>query len=273
MERDVFFVSDRTGITAETLGLSLLAQFNDIQFKKHTYRFVDSLDKARAVAEDIRRAARENNTRPIVFSTLVDEEMRKAVEVATEGIFFDLVDTFISPLEVALEQKSSHTIGRPRGGVDQSKYGVRMDAVNYALMTDDGLHTQDYGRADVIVLGVSRCGKTPTCLYLALTFGVYAANYPLTEEDLDNPRLPSSLAPYHSRLFGLSIDPRRLQQIRYERMAGGSYASLKRCQYEIAQAEALFRAGNVPYMQVTSVSVEEIATTILHYLKLQWRLS
>jgi regulator of PEP synthase PpsR (kinase-PPPase family) len=198
--------------------------------------------------------------------------MRHAV-AATEGVFFDLVDTFILPLEVALGQKSSHTIGRPRSGIVQAKYGVRMDAVNFALTTDDGLHTPDYGRADVIVLGVSRCGKTPTCLYLALTFGVYAANYPLTEGDLDDTRLPSALAPYRARLFGLTIDPVRLQQIRQERIASGAYATLKHCQYEIAQAEAMYRSENIPYIPVTAVSVEEIATTVLHHLKLQWRLA
>lgn len=272
MERDVFFVSDRTGITAETLGLSLLTQFNGIAFKKHTRRFVDNLEKARAVAEEIRETARETSTRPIVFSTLIDEDMRKAVAQA-ECVFFDLVDTFISPLEVTLQQKSSHTIGRARGIVDQSKYTVRMDAVNFALMTDDGLHTQDYGRADVIIVGVSRSGKTPTCLYLALTFGIYAANYPLTEEDLDGPRLPGGLAAHRARVFGLSIDPERLHHIRRERKAEGSYASLKRCHYEIQQAEALFRAENVPYLQATTMSVEEIATTVLHHMKLQWRLS
>jgi regulator of PEP synthase PpsR (kinase-PPPase family) len=272
MERDVFFVSDRTGITAETLGLSLLTQFNGIRFKKHVRRFVDTLDKARAVAEEIREVARASDARPIVFGTLIDEEMRRAV-ADSEGVFFDLVDTFIQPLEVALHQQSSHTIGRARGIVDQSKYSVRMDAVNYALLTDDGLHTQDYSRADVIVLGVSRSGKTPTCLYLALTFGVYAANFPLTRDELDEPRLPPALAPYRARLFGLTIDPARLQQIRQERKAGGQYASLRQCQYETAQAEALFRAENIPYLQATNMSVEEIATTILHHMKLQWRLS
>jgi len=272
MDRDVFFVSDRTGITAETLGLSLLTQFNGIQFKKHTRRFVDTLEKARAVAEEIQQAARQSDTRPIVFGTLIDEEMRQAVAGAG-GIFFDLVDTFIAPLEVALQQKSTHTIGRARGIVDQSKYSVRMDAVNYALITDDGLHTQNYGRADVIILGVSRSGKTPTCLYLALTFGVYAANYPLTEEDLDQPRLPSVLAAHRSRLFGLSIDPVRLHQVRRERKAAGAYAALKQCQHETAQAEALFRAENIPYLLATAMSVEEIATTVLHHMKLQWRLS
>ncbi len=272
MERDVFFVSDRTGITAETLGLSLLTQFNGIKFNKHTRRFVDTLEKARAVAEEIRQIARETNAAPIVFSTLIDEEMRKAVAEA-EGVFFDMVDTFISPLEDTLRQKSSHTIGRAREIADQSKYTVRMDAVNFALTTDDGLHIQDYGRADVIIVGVSRSGKTPTCLYLALTFGIYAANYPLTEEELDEPRLPAALKTQHARLFGLSIDPERLHQIRRERKAEGSYGALKRCQYETAQAEALFRAENIPYLQATAMSVEEIATTVLHHMKLQWRLS
>lgn len=272
MERDVYFVSDRTGITAETLGLSLLTQFNGIKFKKHTRRFVDTLEKARALAEEIRQSARATSTRPIIFSTLIDEEMRQAVADA-ECVFLDLVETFIAPLEVSLGQRSTHTIGRAREIVDQSKYTVRMDAVNYALMTDDGLHTQDYGRADVIIIGVSRSGKTPTCLYLALTFGIYAANYPLTEEDLDEPRLPAALAGHRSRVFGLSIDPERLHTIRRERKAEGSYATLKRCRYETAQAEALFRGENLPSLLATTMSVEEIATTVLHHMKLQWRLS
>ncbi len=272
MERDVFFVSDRTGITAETLGLSLLTQFNGIKFKKHTRRFVDTLEKAHAVATEIRETARDGETRPIVFSTLIDAEMRRAV-AASEGVFFDLMDTFISPLEVTLQQKSTHTIGRAREIADQAKYTVRMDAVNFALLTDDGLHTQDYGRADVILVGVSRTGKTPTCLYLALTFGIHAANHPLIEEELDEPRLPPALGPHHSRLFGLSIDPQRLHHIRRERKAEGTYASLKRCHYETAQAEALFRSENIPYLQATAMSVEEIASTVLHQMGLQWRLS
>ncbi len=272
MERDVFFVSDRTGVTAETLGLSLLTQFNGIKFKKHTRRFVDTLEKARAVAAEICQMARDMNTRPIVFSTLIDAEMRQTV-AAAEGVFFDLMDTFISPLEVTLEQKSTHTIGRAREIVDQSKYTVRMDAVNFALLTDDGLHTRDYERADVILIGVSRTGKTPTCLYLALTFGIHAANYPITEEELDEPRLPPGLVPHRARLFGLSCDPQRLHHIRRERKAEGTYATLRRCQYETAQAEALFRGENVPYLQATDMSVEEIASTVLHHMKLQWRLS
>lgn len=271
MVRDVLFVSDRTGITAETLGLSLLTQFNGIKFKKHTRRFVNTLDKARAVAEEIRQMG-ANGTRPIVFSTLIDAEMRQAVGAA-DSLFFDLVDTFIAPLEVELQQRSSHTIGRARASFDQAKYNIRMDAVNYAIMTDDGLHTQDYNHADVIVLGVSRSGKTPTCLYLALTFGIYAANYPLTGEDLEYLRLPAALAGHRAQLYGLTIHPGRLQQIRRERKAEGSYASVKQCQYETAQAEALFREEHIPYIDTSTISIEEIATTILHQLGLQFRLS
>lgn len=272
MERDVLFVSDRTGITAETLGLSLLAQFSGIQFHKHVRRFVSTLDKARAVATEIEALGRARGARPIVFSTLIDADMRQTV-AAAECVFFDLVDTFIAPLEIELQQRSAHVIGRSRSTMDQAKYNVRMDAVNYALMTDDGLHPQDYGRADVIVVGVSRAGKTPTCLYLALTFGVYAANYPLVEEDLTSLRLPPALAPYRARLFGLTIDPVRLQQIRRERHATGNYASLSRCQDEVAQAQALFRRENIPWLDAGAMSVEEIATSLLHHLGLQYRLS
>lgn len=272
MERDVLFVSDRTGITAETLGLSLLTQFNGIQFAKHTRRFINTLDKAHVLAEEITRMGAARGSRPIVFSTMIDAEMRQAV-AAAPCVFFDLVDTFIAPLEIELHQRSSHTIGRARATLDQSKYNLRMNAVNYALLTDDGLHTQDYSHADVIVTGVSRCGKTPTCLYLALTFGTYAANYPLLDDDLAQPKLPATLEPHRARLYGLTIDPGRLQQIRRERKAEGHYASRKQCEFEVAQAETLFRATGIPYLDTSAMSVEEIATTILHQQGLQYRLS
>lgn len=271
MERDVFFISDRTGITVETLGHSLMSQFNDIQFKERTLRFVDTPEKARAAALEINRVAHGSHTRPIVFSTLIDTETRRIV-AESDGIFFDFVDTFMEPLETALNQKSLHAVGRARGVVDNSKYTLRMDAVNYTLTTDDGLNTKGYRHADVIVIGVSRSGKTPTCLYLALTFGIYAANYPVTNEDLEDLRLPAALGPYRKKLYGLSIEPARLQQIRQERKAGGQYASLKQCQYEVRQAEALYRKESIPCLDGTTMSVEEIATAILQKIKLSSRL-
>lgn len=271
MERDVWFVSDRTGITAETLGLSLLAQFNGIAFHKHVRRFVNTLEKARTLAREIDAFGKARGARPIVFSTLIDAGMRQAV-AAADGVFFDLVDTFIAPLEIELGQPSAHAIGRARLPLDQAKYQLRMDAVNYALLTDDGLHVDDYARADVILVGVSRSGKTPTCLYLALTFGIYAANYPLVEDDLAAARLPPVLAPYRQRLFGLTLDAERLQQVRRERQVGGKYAAAGQCRREVEQAEALFRREKIPWLDAGTMSVEEIATTLLHQLGLSYRL-
>ncbi len=267
MERTVFFVSDRTGITAETLGHSLLAQFDAFQFKTETLRFLDTLPKARTAAERIGRNALETGARPIVFGTLIDDEIRRII-AASDCIFFDLVDTFIHPLETELHHKSSHRIGHAHGFIDRNHYNTRMDAVNYALATDDGLATRDYSRANVIILGVSRSGKTPTCLYMALTFGIYAANYPLTGEDLEDLRLAPAVSPYRGKLFGLSIDPMRLQQVRRERKEEGVYSSLKRCQYEVRQSEALFRKESVPFLETTAMSIEEIATTIMHEMNL-----
>lgn len=272
MEHVVFFISDRTGITVETLGHSLLTQFEDMAFHKQIRRFIDSPDKARAVAAEIRAATQANGTRPIVFSTLIDPEIRRIVAGAG-GVSFDFVDTFIAPLEAELGRHSSHTIGRSHGLVDAARYNLRINAVNYALATDDGQSPQSHGQADVIVLGVSRSGKTPTCLYLALSFGIYAANYPLTMDDLGHGRLPLWLAPHGDRCYGLTIDPVRLQQIRHERRPGSEYAALKQCQQEVRQAEALYRQYGIAFVSSTTMSVEEIATTILSQKKLRPRLS
>jgi regulator of PEP synthase PpsR (kinase-PPPase family) len=272
MERVVFFVSDRTGITAETLGHTLLTQFPGIGFRREMRRFIDTPAKAQAVAQEIDRAARETGLRPLVFSTLIDAATRQPV-AAANGVLFDFVDAFVGPLEKELAQPSAHTVGRTHSMADAPRYNLRIDAVNHALALDDGLNTKDYARADVIVLGVSRCGKTPTCLYLALSFGIYAANFPLTPEDLDDLRLPAALKPHRARLFGLTIAPARLQQIRRERRPEAAYSSLKQCEYEVRQAEALYRQENIPHLDTTAMSVEEIATNILENRKLVSRLA
>ncbi|MHB8455302.1 MAG: posphoenolpyruvate synthetase regulatory kinase/phosphorylase PpsR [Acidiferrobacterales bacterium] len=269
--RAIFFVSDRTALTAEGLGNSLLTQFDATAFTRHTMRFIDTPDKARTVSAQIRRAAHETGTRPIIFSTLIDSDLRRIV-AESGGVFFDFVDTFIGPLEAELKQRSSQTVGKAHVVVDKSRYNLRMDAVNFALATDDGLTTNSYEQADLIVVGVSRSGKTPTCLYMALTFGIYAANYPLTTEDLGEARIPAGLAHHRRKLFGLTIDPVRLQGIRSERKPDSQYASLKNCQYEVRQAEALFRENDISFLATTAMSVEEIATTIAHRMKLEWRL-
>jgi len=268
--RDVFFVSDRTGITAETLGHSLLSQFEDVEFRRVTRPFIDSEDKARELAEEIDRVAQKNGARPLIFSTLVTDAVRDALE-RSHGIFFDFFGEFIEPLELELHSHSTHKVGRSHGLTDHKQYNMRIDAVNFAMSGDDGSNPQTYNQADIILIGVSRSGKTPTCVYLALHYGVYAANYPLTEDDLDKERLPASLDAYRDRLYGLTIDPRRLQAIRSQRRPNSAYASPRQCQREVRQVEALYRKEGIPHLATTTMSIEEIAATILHERHLQRR--
>ncbi|HEY5789365.1 MAG TPA: pyruvate, water dikinase regulatory protein [Gammaproteobacteria bacterium] len=269
--RTVFIVSDRTGITAETLGHSLLTQFDSIDFEQVSLPFIDTVDKARAAAERIHAAGIHDGHRPIVFSTLVDPEVR-AVLNTVDALFFDFFATFIGPLEKVLQRSSSHMVGRSHGLADLRSYMTRMEAINYSLNHDDGLNSQGYEHADMILVGISRSGKTPTCLYMAMSFGIRAANYPLTEEDLGHLDLPPELAPYRERLYGLSIDPRRLREIRQERRPDSRYASLAQCRYEVSRAESLFRREGITCLNTSFSSIEEIATAILHQAGLKRRL-
>ncbi len=261
-KRTVFFISDRTGITAETLGHSLLTQFDTFEFNQQTIPFVNSEAKAIETVALIDRHAEESGRRPIVFSTTVSDEIRDVLRTSS-ALFLDFFDTFIGPLEQELETRSSHTSGRAHGMADRAGYQMRIDAMNYALSHDDGITTRSFERADVILLAPSRCGKTPTCLYLAMHHGIFAANYPLTDEDLEQARLPQRLADYQSKLYGLTINPERLHQLRTERRPGSRYASPAQCSYEVRQAETLYGRYGVPRADTTSISVEEIATLII----------
>lgn len=268
-KRTVFFISDRTGITAETLGHSLLTQFA-VNFEQVTLPFVDSPERAYHALQQIEEANLANGERSIVFSTVIDDDVR-AILRAAKAVVFDFFETFIEPLEHELELPSSHMVGRSHGLVDNTMYDVRIDAMNYALNHDDGATTHLYSQADVILVGVSRTGKTPACIYLALQYGVYAANYPLTEEDLEVGGLPKALEPYRNKLYGLTIRPDRLEQIRNERRPNSRYSSIRQCQYEVARAEALFAKARIPFINTTTMSIEEIATTIMHERKIKRR--
>ena len=261
-ERTVFFLSDQTGVTAETLGHSLLTQFDGHKFRHVTLPFIDNEDKARDAVKKINEAATNADAKPIVFSTLVQDEFRSAVREAN-GLHLDIFDVFLQPLEEELQQKSTHTTGRAHGMSDIDAYMKRIEATNFALANDDGGITRDYEMADVILIGVSRSGKTPTCLYLALQYGVYAANFPLTDEELDRASLPDFLNKSRSKLFGLTIAPTRLQQIRRERRALGKYSSAQQVRYELREAEKLFKKYKIPYVDTTEFSIEEIASRIL----------
>ena len=267
--RTVFFVSDQTGVTAETLGHSLMTQFEGQEFRPVTLPFVSSLDKAQEAVRRINGAASQG-LRPIVFSTLVQDDLREIV-MGANALFLDLFSTFVGPLERELDARSTHRAGRAHGMADLAAYTTRIEATNFSLANDDG-SGGDYAHADVVLIGVSRVGKTPTCVYMALQYGVFAANYPLTEDDLEVGRLPPRLEPYRAKLFALTIRPERLQQIRNERRPDSRYASRQQVLYELRAAEALFSRYALPWLDTTECSIEEIASRILNTSGIERRL-
>jgi [pyruvate, water dikinase]-phosphate phosphotransferase / [pyruvate, water dikinase] kinase len=262
----VFFISDGTGITAQMLGHSLMTQFEGVEFNQVTLPFVDSTEKAEECVARI--GAESGNGRAIVFSTLVNHDVRAVVRKAN-ALVIDFFESFIDPLEAGLGIKSSHTIGRSHSAMDKKEYAQRMEAINFSMAHDDGASHRELGQADVILIGVSRSGKTPTSLYLALQFGVKAANYPLIPEDFQRGKMPEALRGHKTRLYGLTIAPERLHEIRKERRPGSRYAELDNCRYEVEEAEGMMRREGVRSINSTSKSIEEIATTILRELRIQ----
>jgi [pyruvate, water dikinase]-phosphate phosphotransferase / [pyruvate, water dikinase] kinase len=269
--RTVFFVSDQTGVTAETMGHSLLTQFEGLEFRQVTLPFISSVDKAVEAVRRIDATAAADGIRPVVFSTLVKGELRSVVKTSN-GLFLDFFDAFMLPLEAELGVKSSEREGRAHGIADRVIYSARIDATNFALSADDGGVVADYARADVILIGVSRSGKTPTCIYMAMQYGVYAANYPLTEDDFENRQLPAMVRPHAPKLFGLTIEPKRLAHIRNERRPGSRYASAAQCDYEVRSAESLFQRYGVPHLNTTECSIEEIASRVIDRMGIERRL-
>jgi [pyruvate, water dikinase]-phosphate phosphotransferase / [pyruvate, water dikinase] kinase len=266
-QRSVFFVSDGTGITAETFGNSILAQFP--VRPRHVRRpFVDSVDKARTVVGEINQTLEHEGKRPIVFITLVDDAIREVLTGrACGGLVLDMFSTFVAPLEVEFGVTSSHRIGRFPDVAHSEEYRDRIEAINFSLAHDDGQSARNLARAEVILVGVSRSGKTPTSLYLAMQHGVRAANYPLIPEDFDRDQIPSALAEHKGKCFGLTIDPARLAQIRHERRPNSRYAALENCRREVQAAEALMHREGIAWLSSTHKSIEEIATTILRDIR------
>lgn len=264
--RTVFFVSDGTGITAETFGNSILAQFPAKH--RHVRRpFIDSVEKATHVAAEIEATALREGKRPIIFLTLVNEDVRRILKDSPHGLVLDMFNTFVEPLEAEFGVKSNHRVGRFSDVAKSEEYNERIEAINFSLAHDDGQSARNLESADVILVGVSRSGKTPTSLYLAMQHGIKAANYPLIPDDFERHQIPSSLAPHKRKCFGLSIDPERLAQIRNERRPDSKYASLENCRWEVRQAEQMMRREGISWLSSTHKSIEEIATTILRDIR------
>jgi hypothetical protein len=263
----IYFISDSTGITAETLGHSLLTQFEDIKFDQETIPYVNSENRAKEAIGQIERYKKNHaDVSILIFSTLVCQEIRD-VFAQTSLVFLDFFSTCMSSLENALNIKPNKKVGASHAVINTESYEKRINAINFTLNTDDGVNFHQYNTSDVILLGVSRSGKTPTCLYLALQFGILASNYPITEEDdFAHLTLPLPLSTYVDKLYGLTIDPVRLHSIRTERIANSGYASLQQCQFEIYQVEQLYKKHQIPFINSTNYSIEEISTKIIQEL-------
>lgn len=261
LKRTAFFISDGTGITSEALGLSLLARFDSHQFDKVTLPYIDSMERAQEAREKIDAAAERDGAKAIVFDSIVDENIRNVI-AGSNGLMIDIFAAFLGPLEQELGTRSSNRVGRTRM-TENSHYIERIESVNFALDNDDGARTQHYEQADVILIGVSRSGKTPTCLYLGMQYGIKAANYPLTEEDIQDQKLPDILKSHRQKLFGLTIEPERLATIRNERKPNSRYASIRQCNFEVEEVELMYKRERIPHMNTTQYSVEEIATRIM----------
>lgn len=277
MKRKVFFLSDSTGMTAENLGRSLLAQFRGIQFESVTKPFIDTPEKASQIAQEINQVGQTSSERPIVIDTILSTESSDTIRAAN-CFYIDIFSTFLSPLEEELGVRSSHTVGHPAIFKEDSRtvdnnYMQRIDAVHFALANDDGMHLHRYSEADIILVGVSRTGKTPSSVYLGMQYGVKAANYPLIPDDLETNKIPSALSDHTKKLFGLTIRPGRLAEIRNERKPNSTYAALRTCVDEVRQAEALYRQYRIPYIDTTQLSVEEISARMLQRAGIERRVA
>ncbi len=266
--RTVFFVSDATAITAETLANSVLAQFHGLRCVRWRMPFINTIEKAKEAAMKINEVGKETGNRPIVFSTLVAGSLASTFNEYCNAFVIELFRSFVGPLERELGVPSNHSVGKSHEIGDQERYNKRIEAINYTLSHDDGQTNEGLKEAEVILVGVSRSGKTPTSLYLAMQYGIKAANYPLIPEDFDRGELPPALDNCRDRIFGLSIAPERLAQIRSERRPNSRYASLENCRYEVHEAQKMMENEGIKWLSSTSKSIEEISATILQELKI-----
>lgn len=260
MTPKVFYISDGTAITAEVFGHAVLSQF-PLKFDSVTIPFVETTSRAEAVKKQINDSFITTGQRPLVFHSIVKPDIRDII-YSSEGLDYDFLNTFVAPLEQQLGVQAMPTMHRTHSMLNRG-YDNRIDAVNFALENDDGQTLKHLDKADIILVGVSRCGKTPSSLYLSMQFGIKAANYPFIQEDMDNLKLPDSLKRNKHKLFGLTIDPVRLHEIRQNRLENSRYASLRQCRLEVKEVEMLFKKERIPYIDTTHQSVEEIATKIL----------
>jgi len=252
----VYFISDGTGLSTEQLGKSILIQFPNINFEYKTIPFVNTLKKAQSIAKKINKEPSS-----MVFSTLIYDELNEQFDCG-DFFYINFLKQTIDQIEAVKKFKSVPTMGLDYRLGEADHYEQRISAMDFTISSDDGNNVERYNNADIIIIGVSRTGKTPVSIYLALINGLSVANYPLVDLELESQSLPKSLQQYKNKLYGLTITPKRLQEIREKRRSTGKYASPHQVQAEIRYSESLFNKYSIPYIDTTSISVEEIATSI-----------
>jgi regulator of PEP synthase PpsR (kinase-PPPase family) len=262
----VFFLSDSTGISAETMGNALLIQFPNLRFERTLFPFISSVDEARAVVARLDEALDTSPRTPLVFTTAASDEVRLELR-RTRCPLIDFFDLHMQQVEAILETPGERLAARLHGVGDIKRYNSRMQAIEYTIEHDDGQSVRSLNKADVILVAPSRCGKTPTAMYLALQHGLFVANYPIVEEDLEVTELPRPVRHLRERCFGLMTSPQRLSAVRQERRPGSQYASLEQCTFELRRTEAMFKRHRLPVVDSSTKSVEEISTMILQRLK------
>ncbi|MGF1872749.1 posphoenolpyruvate synthetase regulatory kinase/phosphorylase PpsR [Photobacterium indicum] len=260
--RDVFYVSDGTAITSETLGHAVLGQF-PIETRQTTHPFIETNERAEQVKFLVNQSYNKTGIKPLVFYSIVIPDVKVIIE-QSNAHFYDVLNVLVEPLKHDLQLEPEPQLQRSHSiNKDAASYQDRIAAIEYTLAHDDGISLNNLDQADVILLGVSRCGKTPTSLYLAMQFGIRAVNYPFIAEDMTSLKLPAAIEPYRFKTYGLTIDIERLVAIRNERYANSDYASLEQCEKELHKVEGMFRREAIPYLNTSSLSVEEIATRLL----------
>lgn len=265
--RSVFFISDSTGVTAETLGNALLSNFPGTRFHRHTIPFVNSVSGAKKVVATLTKS-RDAGEDPIVFTTVKSADVLALLR-KSDFETIDLLGGHLKELELVLGTTASVQPGSFHGFGDAERYFARMRAVEYAIEHDDAQSFRALHQADVIIIAPSRCGKTPTTMYLALQYGLLVANYPLTDDDFPTETLPPTVAPYAKKCFGLTTTPLRLSQVRHERRPDSTYASLAQCTLELRRSEDLYRRNRIPFLNSSTKSVEEMSAVIMQSMRLR----
>lgn len=265
--RPVYIISDGTGITAGTMGQTLLSQFPATNFERHTIPFVDADDKVKECIRQINHAHKIHKVRPLVFVSFTDNSFKDQI-MQSKAVVLDLFAPFIPIMEQLLRTDSSHAAGQSHGITEEGGYMHRIDAINFSMKYDDGVRMEGYSDADLVLVGVSRAGKTPTSLYMALHYGLKTANYPIADDDFEKGVLPDAVLNAREKLFGLVIDPIQLHKIRQARRPNSQYAQLTQCQNEVRQAQACFKKYRIPYIDSTAMSIEELASLVVHRMQL-----